>query len=404
MKGSPLSGTLSFLLPDPAEAALLAVCTSPGRAREAWAEWRRLGGDLDRYRSLLPQVAAGAREGSLELDEPLAALLSAARLHESLRWNAIRQIAGEVIDRLGGLGLDFLVMQGLALAETVYPDPALRHCGSLELLLPAGAVAEAGAVLDAVSARGDGFPLRLSASPLPRVKPGAGASAILNRSRDAQITGRMVRVPAPEDALALVLGGAAVGAERRTLLWVCDATRQIEAAPGIDWDVVAGVTAAWDLGIPIGAMLGWLASDLDVPIPRAAVKRVARASSGSRAQAIETALECVRADGRAGPGSLLARSRGWREMASVLRWTAFPSADRMRRSYPGIPTAFFPLLYAARPGLYAARKSLGFLTRHRRPNADGGPLVRAVGSAAARSGGPSAAVADPASANPRSWE
>jgi hypothetical protein len=403
MKGSPLAGTLSFLVPGPAEAALLTVCISHGRAREAWDEWLRLGGDLDRYRSLLPQVAEGARRGGIELDAPLAALLSGALLHESLRLNAIRQIAGDVLDRLGGLGLDCLVVQDLALAETVYPDPALRHCNALELLLPAGAVVEARAALDAVLARADGFPVRFSSSALPRVAPGTEGPAMLERSRKTTIAGRTARVPAPEDALALVLGRAAVSAERRTLVWACDAARLIETHPGIEWSAVADVASRWNLGIPIATMLRWLASELALPVPGAAVEGIARARpyAGS-ARSVEAALECIRADGRVGPTSLLARAADWRERARVLRWTALPSGDRMRRSYPDVPRPALPLLYVARPFLHAGR-TLRSLNRLRHADAEPAPPVRAGGTAAARSAGRSTAAADRASASPRSW-
>jgi hypothetical protein len=407
MKAAPLAGTLTFLLPEPAEAALLRVCLSRGRAREAWDEWMRLGGDLDRYRSLLPQVDEGARRGGLELDEPLGALLSGARLHESLRLSAIRQIAGEVLDRLAQRGVDPVVVQDLALAETVYADPALRHCHALELLLPPRAVADARAVLGDEMARRDGFPVLLSGRPLHHVVPGAGAAGILARAIDAEIAGRRARVPAPEDALVLVLGRAAVGAERRTLLWACDAARSIEAAPAIDWNAVAELAGEWGLGVPIAALLGWLASELSVAVPHTTIEHVARIPPRGRrrARAVEAALECVRADGRAGPASLLVRSDGWRERASVLRWTIFPSASRLRRAYPDVPRSALPLVYLARPFLYAARRMLGALTGLRR-HPDAGRELRAPGAgmAAARSEGRQALAADRPSASRRSWE
>lgn len=406
MKRAPLAGTLSFLLPGPAETALLHVCLSPERARSAWSEWTRLGGDLDRYRSLLPQVDEGARRGGLELDEPLPALLSGARLHESLRLNAIREIAIEVLDRLAGNGFDPVVVQDLALAETVYPDPALRHCHALELLLPSDEVVGARAALGAAQARPGGFPVRIAASPLAHVVPLARASAVLARAIDAQIAGRRARVPAPEDTLLLVLCRAAVGAERRTLLWACDAVRGLAALPEIDWDVVAELAGDWDLGIPVAAMLGWLASELGAPVPSAAIERIARTPprGHGRGRAVEAALECVRADGRAGPGSLLARSSGWRERAHVLRWTTFPSTDRMRRTFPAAPRSALPALYVARPFLFAARRTLRTLTRRRRHRGAGrGSRAQAVGTAAARSEARSGHPADRPSASPRSW-
>jgi len=416
MRGAPLEGTLSFLLPGPAETALLGVCLRPRRAREAWGDWCRRGGDLDFYRSLLPLIDEGARRGGLELDEALSARLSGARLHESLRLHAIREIAAEVLDRLAGAGLDPVVVQDVALAETVYPEPALRHCHALELLLAPESVTVAASALEAGGflrarerstaagselAHESGFPVRLATAPLPRVVPQTDGSALGARAILTEIAGRRARVPAPADTLALVLGRAAVTAERRSLLWACDATLAIEAASDLDWDGVARVAAGWGLGIPLAAMLEWLSSELEAPVPRPLIERIAGTAlqGAGRARATETALECVRADGRAGPATLLAHATSWRERASFLRWTAFPSIDRLRRSYPDVPRPALSLLYVARPLLGALRSVTG---RSGRPVRARGSRAPEVGTAAARSGDRSGPAADRASASRRS--
>jgi hypothetical protein len=378
---APLAGTLSLILPGPAETALLVACLRPDLAQDAWGDWCRLGGDLDSYRSLLPLLDEGARRGDLKLDAALAARLSGARLHESLRLGAIREIALEVLERLAEDGLDAVVIQDVALAETFYPDPALRHCHALEISLPTEAVAGAAASLRARGflqgreqggaatgvelAHASGFPVRLTTTPLRRVVPRADATALRSRAIVSEIAGRRARVPAPADALALVLGRAAVGAERRTLIWAYDAALAIEAEPELDWDVFAAVAGDWGLGLPLAAMLQWLARDLRVLVPHATIEGIAEAAmqGPGRARAIEAALECIRADGRAGPASLLARARSWRERARVLRWTALPSADRLRRSYPAAPRSTLPFLYLARPLLGALR----FVTRRADP-------------------------------------
>ncbi len=405
MTRSPLAGTLSLLLPGPAETALLHVCLGTGRAREAWSTWTRLGGDLDSHRSLLPLVGEGARQAGVALDADVAARFSGARLHEILRLDSIREVTAHLLGRLRAAGLDPVVQQDLALAETVYPEPALRHCHALELLLSRAGLGEAEAVLAGELGCTRQLPVRLFSSPFPRIVPDVDPAGILERAIEAEIGGARVRIPAPEDALLIAIGRAAAGAERRTLAWVCDAAHVIGSAGRLDWDLVVRNAAAWRLEIPIAAMLEWLAGEFAIPIPRAAIERMVQtpARGGRHGRAIEIALDCARADGRAGPAGLLARSSSWRERARVVRWTVAPSMNRLRRTFPDARPAIRPFLYVARPLRYLARTAARSLTPRRFPNAGRGAHVPEAGRAAARSGDRSALAADRASASRRSW-
>lgn len=406
--GAPLAGPLSFLLPDPAGAALLAVCLRPDRARAAWRTWEAAGGDLDGHRSLLPLLDEGARRGGVALPADTAARLKAARLHETLRLAAVRGVAGEALERLADAGIDPVVVQDVALAETAYADPTLRHCHALDLLVPAGAARAAAAALQSAGfeararrgARGPGrelahatgFPVRIDEHPVAGVHAAGDPAPVLAHARPARIAGRTARVPAPEDALAIACARAATSAERRTLLWACDAARLIESGAPLDWDRVVGVADDWGLGLPIAAQLGWLADALGMPVPAEPLEALARSAGGRR---IEAALACARADGRAGPARLLARADGWRERWAVLRWTAAPSAARLRRTDPGAPLL---LVYLARPLRWALRS----VTRRRPRNPAPGSLDPAAGTDGARSGAPPAPAAGPPSASRRS--
>jgi hypothetical protein len=414
MRG-PLAGALSFLLPDPAEAALLAVCLRPDRARAAWDEWLRLGGDLDRYRSLLPLVDAGVRAVGLELEPALAARCAGARLHESIRWRAVRQVTVDALDRLARAGHDPVVVQDVALATTAYTDPALRHCHALEVLLSPGELGDAARVLAAAGfrpgrasgtgadfAHPDGLPVRLRVELFPRIATGADAAAIRARAIPAPFDG-LARVPAPEDSLALLVARAAVGADRRSLLWACDASAVIGSTPELDWDRVADSARLWGLAFPVATMLGWLSAELGQAVPPEAPARMTASFARGREvrRATELALACARADGRAGPVALLARARGWRERASVVRWTALPSPGALRRAYPGTPTVALPFLYLARPLLATLRS----VARRLRPpdRAPGFPGPEA-GTAGVRSGARGEREEGRPSASPRSSE
>jgi hypothetical protein len=410
---SPLAGALSFLLPDPAEAALLTVCLRPDRARAAWDDWVRLGGDLDRYRSLFPLVDAGVRAAALELEPALGARLAGARLHESIRWRAVLRVTEDALERLARAGLDPVVVQDVALAATAYPDPALRHCHALEVLLPPGEPADGAHVLAAAgfrpgpaSASGsalahpDGLPVRLSAEPLPRFAASTDASGIRARAVPAPIDGR-ARVPAPEDALALLVARAAVGAERRSLLWACDAAGVIGSYPALDWDRVVDSARGWRLALPVATMLRWLSAEVDLAVPPDVPTRMAASAGRGRQarRATEEALACARADGRAGPLALFSRAHGWRERASVVRWTALPSPRALRRAYPGTPAVALPLLYLARPLLATVR---GAARRLRSPDRAPGFPGPGAGTAAGRSAARGEREGGRPSASPRS--
>jgi hypothetical protein len=58
------------------------------------------------------------------------------------RWEIIR-----LLDRLRAAGIAVILLKGLALRETIYPDPVLRPSGDMDLLVRAGDVGKAGETL-----------------------------------------------------------------------------------------------------------------------------------------------------------------------------------------------------------------------------------------------------------------
>lgn len=406
MREPALSGTLSFLLPDAAGAALLVACLRPGRAAAAWRAFERMGGDLDSHRALLPLLDEGVRLAGVELPRATADRLRGARLHESLRLAEIRAIAAEALDSLAALDLDPVVVQDVALAHTAYSDPALRHCHALDLLVPPAAARAAGEALTRAGfsprlplqdparslAHRSGFSVRVDERPVPVPATGGDAIGIGARAREIRLGDRTARVAAAEDALAIACGRAAVRAARGDLLWACDATRLVESSDSLDWDRVVDAAGDQGLELALAAMLGWLADALAVAVPGDVVETLERRARG---RPVEPILDCVRADGRARTWSLLRAASNWREQWTVLRWTAFPSAARLRRSYPGLHPV---VAWLVRP----LRGAVRLLTRSGRRSPAHGSRDREAGRGAARSGGPSAPAEDPPFASRRS--
>lgn len=86
----------------------------------------------ERQKSLLPLVAWLMREEGLSVPT----LLKTALVREELRSRAFRTVLEDTARLLAELGEAWIVCGEAAVMLTAYPDPALRHCGALDLLLP----------------------------------------------------------------------------------------------------------------------------------------------------------------------------------------------------------------------------------------------------------------------------
>ncbi|HEX5415103.1 MAG TPA: nucleotidyltransferase family protein [Chloroflexota bacterium] len=79
---------------------------------------------------------------------PVQAILQTTYLASQVRSRAwILPAFGHAVEVLGGLGIQPIVLKGMALAHTVYPEPAHRTMSDIDLLLPAGDLARAGDAL-----------------------------------------------------------------------------------------------------------------------------------------------------------------------------------------------------------------------------------------------------------------
>ena len=130
------------------DAALLRLCAGPsGETRAAWRAWLDAMPDLlvdgepaypPHWRDLLPMAAW--RQRDLGLDGPawLLRRLRTAWVLEERRLAAVRDAVADVIAEPALAPGEPLAVGGLALGETLYPDPACRHTGLQTLMLRAG--------------------------------------------------------------------------------------------------------------------------------------------------------------------------------------------------------------------------------------------------------------------------
>jgi hypothetical protein len=375
-----LSQTLEVLLPDRRQTLFLRACVWPSaEGAYAWREWRQLVGDAKAaignhgrgVGRLLPLLYESLRRSGAEVDPALLPYLRAARLHEEMRAQACRRICSEVLGTLAADRIPFLVVQGAALAETVYPSPASRHVHDIDVLVREQDLPRAVALLrGAKVARREGteshpahvrlvhasglaiqfhsrlFRVRLFDMPW---------SDLFSRARARQISRVEARVLSPADALVQVCGQAACCAGRESLQWICDAWYLVAAHPELDWRVFVDGAAQARLALPAFVQLRYLATEMKLPIPPAVIEQLGRTAAAADNPALEAALIGARAGSRATLANLLRNSEGWRERARVLKLLLLPSATTVRElEQPGNPW-WLPLCYIHRPARYLAR-------------------------------------------------
>lgn len=206
-----------------------------------------------RQAGLLAQLLHAAGLAGVELDPALRSRLRAARAHEELRLEATAQACREA------LAADVVVLRGVALAHTVYDEPALRHCHDIDLLVPAGA---------GVTRHASGFPVARHTSLLRHRRIGVEDVATV----DAMIAGVAARVLDASGALVHVCAHAASGGAAHSPLWAIDAGLLIRRGP--DWDQVVERAREWRCARVTGSALGWLQRDLGVAVPGEVVREL----------------------------------------------------------------------------------------------------------------------------------
>ncbi len=202
------------------------------------------------------------------------AVLQAARRHCTIEQMWTSQVIAalhETLPRFEARGIKAVALKGPILAERFYPDPALRPCIDLDLLVDADQLEAATGVLEALGYEGQTGPgaayarahehhVHFERRAAPTIELHfrlyAGFGTVL-RARDALDRATSMRTPsgatvwvlAPEDEL-LYLALHAAGHSYVRLLWLYDLKLLLRARPDLDWSPIvhrareAGVLAA----------------------------------------------------------------------------------------------------------------------------------------------------------------
>lgn len=351
----------------------LGTCLLDGEdARASWTAWRaaigQAPGGLDRARLLekiyAPLLLRSATRHGLELDRDEVARLKARRLVESRRRERFLTILAEVLSILRAAHLDFLLVKGAALAESVYPDPVLRHAHDIDVLLPDAdlvrardALVGAGCRLSEVTSS-SGHQALVHASRVPVMLH----SLAFDRSdwqvpfdvfdagaREVHVGGVAVRVPAPHHALLHVsVQGLAAGRSPAALRWVCDAWHLAPVLASADWDRLVRIAVDHRLAAPLALALTYLADALNVALPRSTLPAL---TDHARLHSLTTARDLVPRlqDAPRDLAQLLATDVGWPARFRIGWCLAMPSRSYMSHR-PGAGPSPPGWAYVARAG------------------------------------------------------
>jgi Uncharacterised nucleotidyltransferase len=336
-------------------------------------------------------VALAIREGTAPLlHSHLARLGLLDRLPEVARrrltdvvggvWAANAVLArcwAQATTALRQAGVETLTLKGMALANTVYGEPALRPMADVDLLVREEDRAAAHAVLRSLGYRTPGHAadmLGASRSFVELVRDGSRIDlhwhaahylrferivevdheGMWARARPLITEGGRSRMLAPEDLLLHLVLHLTLGSDFARVLWYADIDAVVRRfAAQLDWGLVEREADHWRIRALTGWTLGVVAASFNTPLPAGLLDRlghgrwrraaIAQCIGASTPPSLTGALD----DTRVYPAQTLLMDRGI-DVLRVFAWTFFPSATWLRHHYTLEPWQV-PLYRAVHP-------------------------------------------------------
>lgn len=351
---------LLFALPTPGQTLLLRAALLPQpKAARSWSEW--VDGLPEKaspgaavadvgtgFKRLLALLGHHLRACSIPADEETQSCLRAARLRERIRSDSARGHAGEALKRLTAAGVRPLLLRGFAFAESLYPEPSLRHCHDLDLMLERSqwpvaerCLGEAGYQRIAenqtclVLRHASGFPISLH-SRLFRLAT-FDDKALGESRQSAEILDHSVDVLTSPAALLHLCGHAVTTGSHISPTWAADLWFLLNHDLDRVWQdpqwssllahgTNGSVALLADASLTV---LTYMKESLEMPVPLqvlGALEAVSDRSTVGRKAEWSAALLC--AEGR--PLELLRFGKGWHYRAWALRYLAIPPTAVLR--------------------------------------------------------------------------
>ena len=276
-------------LPSHAQTLLLRACLLNGSAgRRAWVEWREKTqdpiGSIRRddcgLRRILPLLFLAAKNHRIEIGGLLVTILRTAYVREHLRMKIYSKILDQVLGAFAAEQIDAVILNGAALAHSVYAQPRTRHCHDIDILTTEDGIAKAQRVLptigfsqviqDAHSARfehGSNLPVELHTRLRYQRNVTSPFATIAAEGRDQTIGGHSVRVLGPVNSLLQIVSHPAAQERGLPLGAFCDATFVIQRTPSLDWTGLVDRARQQGLAEHIAPAFECMRDFLDAPVP-----------------------------------------------------------------------------------------------------------------------------------------
>jgi hypothetical protein len=358
-----LADVLSLLAPNDEETSLLRACVNgDATALHDWARVPTLEPAVRHSRQVLAaSLYRAVRRNEALSTSAFGSHLRAAVVVEEARWREYAHISSATLTSLLRAGITPAVIRGAALAETVYPDAASRHCDSIVLLVRPWDLDEAVTQLGSIGfvpharAAPEEMPLKhrgglrlalrteLLVSSMFRVP----AEDIWDRSVAARVTGVPVRRLSSADALLEICMDGLVSRRLRGADWALDAWHVAVRGSDLRWDVLADSACRAGAALPVLVGLTYLAQALNAPVPSATLAALRAAARRASADVREACLYATQRHPGLSPIRLAAACRSWHSRALVLKWLLCPTAVARAYEPPlrGLPLS---LAYARR--------------------------------------------------------
>ncbi len=343
--------------------------------------WKLLLELADRHgtQPLLYQFLVQVKESIPREEIPRLEQRHQINLHKALLLS--RELI-RIVDYLTELGIEVMPYKGLALAELIYGDIALRQSGDIDLLIRPqdfprirAAAREIGYSPQLALSKSEeeaylksGYECAFDGTPGPNmlevqwaIQPRFYAmdfdmDGLFQRAVTVRVAGHPMRTPSPEDLL-LVLSAHAAKHVWGRLIWLCDIAR-IMSLPTLDWNWIG--SQARTLGIVRIVHISMLLANrlLGASIPAAAQQLIREdAETASLVDAIQTYIGAESVFNVESPAyfrlmmRLRERSADRRRFLQRLVFTPGPSEWQVVR----LPRPLFPLYRLVRISRLAAR-------------------------------------------------
>jgi hypothetical protein len=293
-------------------------------------------------------------------------------LQEELRTQTYNRICEHVLSTLAGKGLPIVLMRGAALAETVYPHPALRHSHCIEFLVERRYVSEVAALLgplgftprvefaklgsgNIVMTHESGLPVVLRCQLFQIPFYNSAVPKMYSRAWTVPILNTPVKILSPADALFQVCAEAASPVSRESYRWI-DAWFIANRHRSLAWDSLLQTSQETYLTLPVSIILSYLAAELNCPIPDEVRNLFSDEAAEAPPIACELALLSARQSPEGGFKNLIRNTRNWRGRVLVLKWMLLPTRAYLAWVSQLRHLWLLPVYYVYRPLRYISSR------------------------------------------------